>query len=89
MMVVRWELKVWYYSCSYRWFMDAMKILRSPFVFLPCESKGIHSGRFLGISLHFPNFDSHGKKTKGDLKIFMASIYHPYEQEKYQTFNPT
>ena len=26
---------------------------------------GIHSGRFLGISLHFPNFDSHGKKTKG------------------------
>ena len=49
--------------------------------------KGIHSGRFIGISLHFPNFDSYGKKVKGHLNFFLASIYYPYETNKYQTFN--
>ena len=51
------------------------------------DQKGIHSGRFIGISFHFPNFDSYGKKIKGHLNLFLASIYHPYETDKYQTFN--
>ena len=52
--------------------------------------KGKHSGRFIGITLQFPNFDSNGQKIRGDLKIFVASIYqyyHPYETYKYQAFN--
>ena len=45
--------------------------------------KGIHSGIFVGISLYFPNFDSYGKRVKGHLNLFIASIYHPYETDKY------
>ena len=44
------------------------------------SQKGIHSGRFVGITLAFPNMDSRGKKVKGDLKFFIASIYHPHEE---------
>ena len=32
------------------------------------DQKGIHSGRFIGISLHFPNFHSYGL-GKGDPRI--------------------
>ena len=34
------------------------------------DPKGQHSGRFIGISLSFPNFDSHGKRVKKDLTFF-------------------
>ena len=43
------------------------------------NSKSKFSGRLIDISLKFPNFDPSGKKIKGDLRYFIASVYHPYE----------
>ena len=34
------------------------------------DPKGQYSGRFIGITLCFPNFDSHGKKVKGLISVF-------------------
>ena len=54
------------------------------------KPKGKHSGRFIGISLHFPNVDSYDKKIKqngGLLKLFIASVYHPWEENRYLAFN--
>ena len=51
------------------------------------NSKGKPSKRFIRVSLKSPNIDSYRKKIKGDLKLFIASVCHPYETEKYQEFN--
>jgi hypothetical protein len=50
------------------------------------DPKGEYSGRFIGISLHFPNIDSFGKKIAGNLKLFVASVYHPWEKDNYLPF---
>ena len=50
-------------------------------------SKGKHSGRFLGVTLQFPNFNSFNKKIKGDLKVTLASVYNPHVEKQYQGFN--
>ena len=46
-------------------------------------------GRFIGISLSFPKIDTFGKRIKGENKFFLASIYHPYEEDKYDDFIDT
>ena len=39
------------------------------------SKEGKFSKRFIGITLQFPNFDSYGKKPKGNLKFFLSSNY--------------
>ena len=51
--------------------------------------KGIFSGRFVGITLKFPNTNSYGKRLKGNTKYFVASVYHPHENKIYRQFNDT
>jgi hypothetical protein len=51
------------------------------------DLKSNFSGRFIGVLLSFPNFDSYGKKIKGELKVFLASVYNPYEEDLYDDFN--
>ena len=41
----------------------------------PLTSKFVR--RFVGIKMSFPKFDKCGKRVRGFLKIFVASIYHP------------
>ena len=43
------------------------------------DPKGKYSGRFIGIFIKFPNFASCGMMIKGGLKLFISSVYHPYE----------
>ena len=38
-MEIKWELKIWCFSVSYGWYIDAMKSLRSHLTFLPYELK--------------------------------------------------
>ena len=51
MMVVKLELKIWYFSCSYGWCIDERKILRSPLVFFHVSRSWEIEGRFVGIFL--------------------------------------
>ena len=45
-------------------------------------------GRFIGLTLKFQCLDSYGKTIKGKfLKIFLASVYHPYEEPETARFN--
>jgi hypothetical protein len=44
-------------------------------------------GCFIGVTLRFPNFDSYGKRIKGNSTFFLTSIYHPYEPQHYDDFN--
>ena len=34
-------------------------------------------GRFVGIKMSFTRFDKWGKRVRGYLKLFIASMYHP------------
>ena len=45
------------------------------------------SGRFIGVTLQFPNTNSYGKRLKLNSKYFIASVYHPHEIENYREFN--
>ena len=33
-------------------------------------------GRFLGLKLQFPRFDQFDRRLRGELKLFISSIYH-------------
>jgi hypothetical protein len=46
-----------------------------------------YKGRFIGVSLSFPNADSYGNRVKGENKFFIGSAYHPFEEELYDGFN--
>ena len=44
-------------------------------------------GRIIGITLSFPNFsnrrkDTYNRKAKGYIKLFLCSVYHPYEADE-------
>ena len=45
-------------------------------------------GRFIGVKLRFPKKDDYGKSIKGDEwdDLFLASVYHPYD-ETHDDFN--
>ena len=34
-------------------------------------------GRFIGIWISYPNYDSYGKRIRGDMKLFLASAHYP------------
>ena len=55
----------------------------------PIQTKkgGTFEGRFIGIQLKLAEFDDRGKKIKGKCqKMFLASVYHPYDKT-HQAFN--
>ena len=37
------------------------------------------AGRFLGLKIQFPCFDQFDRRVRGELKLFIASIYHPVD----------
>ena len=46
-------------------------------------------GRFLGLKLQFPRFDQFDRRVRGELKLFIASIYHPVDVKDHKEFNDT
>ena len=46
-------------------------------------------GRFLGLKLQFPRFDQFDRILRGELKLFIASIYHPVDASEHEQFNDT
>jgi len=38
---------------------------------------GQFCGRFIGIWISHPNYDSYGKRIRGDMKLFLASAHYP------------
>ena len=45
------------------------------------------AGRFLGLKLQFPRFDQFDQRLRGELKLFIASIYHPVYVNEHKEFN--
>ena len=41
-------------------------------------------GRFLGLKLQFPRFDQFDRRLRGELKLFIASIYHPVDVNEHE-----
>jgi hypothetical protein len=39
-----------------------------------------YKGRFVGVSVSFPNIDSFGNRAKGETKFLIGSAYHPYSK---------
>ena len=52
------------------------------------SKKSEHVGRFIGITLQFPKVSPTGKKLKGELTVFLASIYHPSVEKESDEFTP-
>ena len=55
----------------------------------PIQSKpnSKYPGRLIGVTLRFPNHsnrksDTFSKRGKGNIKLFLCSSYHPYEEAK-------
>jgi hypothetical protein len=54
------------------------------------EDDSPYAGRFIGAQLSFPSFNHRGKLIKNKpTKLFISSIYHPWETEQYDDFNDT
>ena len=47
------------------------------------------SGRFLGLKLQFPCLYQFDRRVRGELKLFIASIYHPVDVNEHKEFNDT
>lgn len=50
-----------------------------------------YPGRMIGVTLGFPNFsnrpgDTYHRKAKGWIKIFLCSVYHPYDADEQLEF---
>ena len=58
-----------------------------PPITTPLESKFV--GIFLGLKLQFPRFDQFDIRVRGELKLFIASIYHPVDVKDHKDFNDT
>jgi len=41
------------------------------------DATGQFCGRFIGIWISYPNYDSYGKRIRGDMKLFLASAHYP------------
>ena len=68
-------------------FKEAYKNAGSPEPIVT-PKKGRHVGRFIGVSLTFQNYNSRGRRVKGELKVFLASAYFPSSDdlEEYEDF---
>ena len=51
--------------------------------------ESLFAGRFIGVKLSFPKFKKWGRRKRGYLKLFIASIYHPVDETEYEEFNNT
>ena len=64
----------------------AVKVWRSagakPPITTHLQSK--FAGRFLGLKLQFPRFDQFDRRVRGELKLFIASIYHPVDVKEHK-----
>ena len=58
-----------------------------PLIITPLQSKFV--GRFLGLKLQFPRFNQFNRRVRGELKLFIASIYHPVDSKDHEEFNDT
>ena len=58
-----------------------------PPITTPLQSKFV--GRFLGLKLQFPRFDRFDRRVRGELKLFMASIYYLVYTKDHGEFNDT
>ena len=43
-------------------------------------------GRFIGVKLRYPQINQSEKKVRGNLNLFIASIYHPVDEFKHTEF---
>ena len=43
-------------------------------------------GRFIGVKLRYPRINQYEKKVRGNLTLFVASIYHPVDEFKHTEF---
>jgi len=66
-------------------FAEAHRRAKENTVTLPTDHK--FEGHFLGVPLTFPNYDNYGKRLKGNLHLFLCSIYHPHESNDHSEFN--
>ena len=68
-------------------FKEAYKNAGSPEPIVT-PKRGRHVGRFIGVSLKFQNYNSRGKKVKGNVKVFLASAYFLSSEdiEEYEDF---
>ena len=41
-------------------------------------------GRFLGLKLRFPRFNKFDRRVRGELKLFIASIYHQVDVKEHK-----
>jgi hypothetical protein len=54
------------------------------------DPTGEFAGRFIGLTLKFDCFDSHGKRVRGkSLSIFLSSVYHPCHDILHEQFIET
>jgi hypothetical protein len=54
------------------------------------DPTGEFAGRFIGLTLKFDCFDSHGKRVHGkSLSIFLSSVYHPCHDIPHEQFIET
>jgi len=51
----------------------------------PLTSKFV--GRFIGVKLLFPKMDRFERMLKGGIALFVASIYHPVDENEHKEFN--
>ena len=49
-----------------------------PPIMTPMESFFV--GRFIGVKLRYPRIDQCEKKVRGNITLFVASIYHPVDE---------
>ena len=59
---------------------------RQPPIYLD-KSNPEFIGRFVGITVAYPNHDSYGKRIRGDTRMCIASVYHHNEEKLYDEFN--
>ena len=42
------------------------------------------AGRFLGLKLQFSRFDQFDRRVRGELKLFISSIHHPFDVNEHK-----
>ena len=55
-----------------------------PPITTPLDSSFV--GRFIGVKLRYPRINQYEKKVRGNLTLFLASIYHPVDEFEHTEF---
>ena len=43
-------------------------------------------GRFIGVKLRYPQINQYKNKVRGNITLFVASVYHPVDEFKHTEF---